>query len=679
MEKKINYLARTFDDIKAELIRFSKTNYPEVADSFDDGSVGSWMIDLVAAVGDDLSYHTDRMAQEMNINTANLSSTLKNIARASGIKVPGRKASMCEVKLSCVLPMDPTNLAIPDWRYAPIVRKGSSVAAGAHIFEFERDVNFATQFNDEGYSDRSFAPRRSSNGGVTGYTVTKSAIVIGATSRVYKKIMTEADVKPFMEVVLPETNVMNIESIIFKETAGAANDPSISEYYVEEEQYKLARQDAFTYRFFEVDCLADQYRWGTATQGKIDDGIVLDEYEPGVYEYYPSIVEDVDENGEEDTLQLDNYYKIYRGEWKPITQKFITEYTDNGYMKIIFGPGVAYDKVPEGVDNYAEYRMSKLINNDMMGVLPRIGWTMFVLYNVGGGTDTNVGPGAINSINKLVSEFPLDDGSLQGAQKGSVVNSFSVTNPTTAVAGKDEPSANELKYLIKYGTGSQERCVTVKDYAYRLMQMPPRFGAPFRSSVLEENNKILMYLLGLNAAGKLDKFLPQALVDNIINYLSHYRTVSDYVEIKSGKVYNIGFSIDVFIDKTYNTASVIKNIIETVKEYMSVKNHEMGEDIFIGDLEKEIMLIDGVLSLISLKVYALMGAKYSTDKCPLPLGSVADGDPCNQMVEDPFVTPDGAQSYQINLNKTDKMLYGNVDAMYEVLTDTDIQVRAKLK
>lgn len=72
MEKKINYLARTFDDIKAELIRFSKTNYPEVADSFDDGSVGSWMIDLVAAVGDDLSYHTDRMAQEMNINTANL-------------------------------------------------------------------------------------------------------------------------------------------------------------------------------------------------------------------------------------------------------------------------------------------------------------------------------------------------------------------------------------------------------------------------------------------------------------------------------------------------------------------------------------------------------------------------------------------------------------------------------
>ena len=48
--RKINYLARTFNDYKSELIKFSNKYYPELADSYNDSSVGSWFIDLVAAV-----------------------------------------------------------------------------------------------------------------------------------------------------------------------------------------------------------------------------------------------------------------------------------------------------------------------------------------------------------------------------------------------------------------------------------------------------------------------------------------------------------------------------------------------------------------------------------------------------------------------------------------------------
>ena len=54
-EKKISYLARTFDDYETELLQFSNKYYPEITDSFNDASVGQWFIDLAAAVGDDLS------------------------------------------------------------------------------------------------------------------------------------------------------------------------------------------------------------------------------------------------------------------------------------------------------------------------------------------------------------------------------------------------------------------------------------------------------------------------------------------------------------------------------------------------------------------------------------------------------------------------------------------------
>lgn len=147
MEKKINYLARNFEDIKSELINFSNKYYPEVSDDFNDSSVGAWFIDLMSAVGDDLSYHTDRMYQETNINSANLKSTLLNIARTNGIKIPGRKPSMCEVEISVVLPLSPQNISQPNWDYAPILTMGSIVSAGNYNFEIIEDVNFAEQFN----------------------------------------------------------------------------------------------------------------------------------------------------------------------------------------------------------------------------------------------------------------------------------------------------------------------------------------------------------------------------------------------------------------------------------------------------------------------------------------------------------------------------------------------------
>ena len=143
--KKINYLARTFDDYRSELITFSNKYYPELADSYNDSSVGSWFIDLVSAVGDNLSYHIDRMYQETNINSTNLKSTVLNLARSNGLKVPGPKASMCEVKISCELPsgnLDSGDISTPNWSLAPTLKRTSVLSAGNLNFQLIEDVNF---------------------------------------------------------------------------------------------------------------------------------------------------------------------------------------------------------------------------------------------------------------------------------------------------------------------------------------------------------------------------------------------------------------------------------------------------------------------------------------------------------------------------------------------------------
>lgn len=665
--KKINYLARTFSDYRSELINFSKKYYPELADDFNDSSVGAWFIDLISSVSDNLSYHIDRMYQETNPNSATLKSSVLSSARSNGLKIPGPKASMCEVKLSCSLPVDPDNIAMPDWRYAPILRRTSMVSASNYNFHLTEDVDFAEQFNSDAFSNRDFAPNRNPNGSITSYTVSKTTIVVNGTTRVFKKVLQSTDIKPFMEIILPDTNVMGVESIIFKESTDFSNDPDIQDYYYDEEQFKVDDNAAMTFRYFEVNSLADQWRFGS--ESNFDDNVIKDTFNQEVY---------VDYTEENDSSSRTT--RFYKGKWKPITQKFMTEYTDNGYMKIIFGSGVDYRDVPTGSTKYGEYRASKIINNDMLGVLPKQGWTMFVLYEVGGGSETNLGAGSINSISLMNAQFHTDSPDLSASLKGQVLNSFSVTNLTPSVAGKDAPSVDEIKYLTKYNSSAQDRCVTLKDYKFKLMSMPPKYGAPFRAAVIEDNNKISMSLLGLKSNGNLDKSLPRTLVDNIMEYMSHYRTINDYIEVRSGRIYNLGFSVDAFVDKTYNNASVVSKIISKIKDYMDIKKHDMGEDVFIGDLEKEIMLIDGVLGLIALRVYNIYSensGSYSTDKAPYPILN-AQSD-CNT-VSMPVFNVNGGQAYPIDLDAIDRVLHSDYNSMFEILNPTnDIVVRTKAR
>ena len=662
-DKKISYLSRDFSSVRKELEKFSKQYYPELSDDWNDSSVGSWLMDLAASVGDDLAYHTDRMYQESTLDSANMRSSVLSQARSNGLKIPGRKASSCEVEISCVLPTDSTDISVPNWNYAPIVQSTSIISAGNSNFQLTEDINFAEQFNKNGYSNRKVVPSRNSNGNITGYTVSKSAIAVNGTTKVYKKVMYPNDIEPFMEIVLPEENILNIESIIFKESSDITTTPSIYEYYIDSEQYRISSEDAMTYRFFECDSLADQYRFGDSVNYGTSN-IISSIYEPSLYDDYTN-------NGA--------VTRYYRGKWKPLRQKFITEYTDNGYMKVIFGASNGYPQLPSNGTTYGDYVASNIINNDMLGVLPKEGWTMFILYRVGGGVSSNLGIGALNKFTLANVDWGANTNNTDGSIRGKVLTSLTVTNISSALAGKDSPSTSEIKYLMKYNTSSQNRAVTVTDYRAKLMEMPPKYGAPFRCSVIEENNKVEMDFLGLDSNGNLTSYLPQTLVENSIEYLSNFKQINDYIEIKSGKIYNIGVMGEMFIDKNYNQANVVTSVINKIKEYFSVNNHEMGDDIFVGDLEKEIMLLDGVIGIIRMKIYKIYNGGYSSDVCPLP--ETSEESVCGSEPSEGFSLKDeGSISREIDLDATDYVLYGDYNSMYEIKSpSSDIQIKIKTR
>lgn len=312
--------------------------------------------------------------------------------------------------------------------------------------------------------------------------------------------------------------------------------------------------------------------------------------------------------------------------------------------------------------------MSKILNNKNLGVLPDAESTIFILYRIGGGKASNVAQGAINRVASLNADFR---GNASSAE--TILRTMVVENTTPSVSGKDMPSEREIKYLIKYHNAAQERCVTVKDYIDRILLLPPKYGTPFRVGVTEENNKIMIYLLGINDLGKLDTSLPVTLIKNIEDYLSGYRCVNDFVEIKAGRIINLSFDVNVIMDKNYSKSDVVTSIINTVESYMDVNKHLMGEEIFIGDLEKEISKIDGVINLIDLIVSNETGKTYSQSQ-------VQQETLAGESIDKEYIDSYSISSDRdiIDLDATDGILYNDGDTMMEIkYPEQDIRVRIK--
>ena len=645
MEKGISYLNRTFEDYKNALKDFSKKYYPDMATEYGDASIGSWLIDINADVADNLSYHIDRVYQETNIDSAQEPSSIFNIARNNGIKVPGPKGAMAEVRFTCQVPVDGDTYSK---KYLPVIKRGTMVNSSSQVFEVMYDVNFAEQYDNYMRSDRTIEPVLDSNGNITKYNITKLAIVTAGESRVYKKTIKPGEVKPFMEVVVPVEGIMNIESILMKDGDALTSYPSYGEFY----SYNEEVCEGLT-RFFEVNSLAEQFRWGE-TLNKSNCPIIH------TYGYYNSLVEKVYPT-----------CHVTRGEWKPVRHKFITEYTDNGYLKIIFGSGLKSAQYPDisNMDDFSKYLITKTIRNNSLGEMPKPGNTLFILYRSGGGSVSNVAQGAISSISRLLADFPYTNGQANNATRDAVRNSITVVNTTPSVSGKDMPTVQEMRYLIKYNKGAQERCVTAKDYIDRVLMMPAKYGTPFRVGAAEDNNKIMLYLLGIDYRKKLDAALPSLLVENIQNYLTEYRMINDFVEIKPGKIINLSVEVDIHVDKNYNMNDVVSLVINKIQDYFDINKRNMGDDLYVGDLKKEISKIDGVANLIDLRVYNETGRGYSSTQTNQ---ETYVGGACDKPEERvPGRT-------RLDLEASDGIIYSDGDTMLEVkYAEKDVRIFPK--
>lgn len=607
------YLNRDFNSIREDLMNLLKVYYPEQYQDFNAVSIGMSLVDLMAYVSDLLSYHTDKRFNELFLETANEKTSLYRIAKNLGYKAPGFRPAITVVDFSIEVP--PTADG-PDSNYLPVYRPGVQIKGAGQVFETVNEVDFSSDFSEDGISNRKIEPIFNSNQDILRYRIVKREVAKAGQSKIFAlDISIEDSQTPFFEVTLPDTNVLEIVSVIAKPGTGFAGDPSYSEF------------NNFVYKFWEVDELPQD----------------------------TVFVEDTS------TMPVNG---VSKGQYLNVDQRFTKEFMADGSCKLTFGGGNAaadsYTRYLENIpiNQTGQIQIKDMLGNRALGVTIPANSTLYVKYRIGGGNLSNVGSNALQQVSNINAVI-LGSNSQLNQQ---VIGSTTATNIVPGLGGADLPSADELRFSISGNFAAQRRCVTLQDYITRAYQLPGKFGAPFKIHGDTKDNKIVLYILSKDADGKLMTNSLSTVKNNLIAYMQPYRMINDFVEINDGKVINLSIELDLFTDKVFNGNEIKLNAINTVKDFFDVNKWNMNQNIYISQIVDILKNIPGVINVVDVRLYNMDGGNYSSTL-------IAQANGQRELVKAP-------NTFRTVINFLDNTIYSTPISMFEIrYPEVDIKCR----
>jgi hypothetical protein len=553
--------------------------YPEILQDFSDSSVGTMLIDVNAAVANNLSVNTDRAFQETQLEYAQQRTSVLGIAKNLGFNIPNTRPSITVIDFTVTVPVKGDR---PDEDYYPQLLPNSQVIGGGQIFETQNVIDWNSSIDQYGNSNRAIIPNLDSNGIIQSYNVTKREIVFNGSTSIYKLSVGQDQSIPFYELILPDADVLEIQDVILLPGTNFSTNPTEVEWNNADNKY------------YEVDYLAQQ---------KV-------------------FLEDSDSGSNSATTGTTG---IKAGKWEYVTRKFIKEFTAGGFCKLIFGSGD--NTIDQLEDCELEIPLTDqaflrdILSSRALGEKLKRGYTLFVRYRTGGGTQSNVGEGVLTAL----GAFQLR---VQGSRQDfnqQVQRSLTVNNPIPAIGGNEGLSTEEVRNLVSYNFSSQYRAVTINDYLFKVESMPGSFGTAFRANAFRENNKVVIPILSLDSSGNLSNTSNTLLKQNIAEYLSEFRMVNDYVEIRDGRIFNLAFDFNLFVDES-NQNNIANEVINTISDYFDVRNKQMNEDVYLTPLIEMINNVQGVVNVLSITVYNKVGGQYSANPIPQEIVDITTGE-----------------------------------------------------
>ena len=584
VDRDVKYLNRDFSDIRARLIEFSQTYFPNTYNDFSPTSPGMMFMEQAAYVGDVMSFYLDNQIQENFTQFARQTNNLYELAYMFGYKPKATGAAQATIELYQQIPSKLVGAEyVPDYDYALTIGENSTISS-----TLSSNVNFLMEDKCDFSVSSSIDPTEVSVYQIAGstpqyYLLKKTRNAISATIKT--QTFNFGGPVPFQTVDISDSNIIGILDII----------------------------DSDGNTWYEVDYLAQEMVYDNIKNTNTND---------------PNNVADVGD-------------VPYLLQLKKIQRRFATRLTSDTNLQIQFGSGNPNDvdetvtPNPNNVGIGLPFEKDKLTTaysptnflfSDTYGISPS-NTTLTVRYLTGGGVTSNSPSNDLSTLN--TSNVIFNGINLNSTTANYIFGSIAVNNPNAADGGQAGDTIEEIRQNTISTIATQQRSVTLDDYIVRALSMPPEYGTVAKAyiekpkltdeqvSTIETLN---LWVLSQNSSAQFAS-PSQTLKKNLRTYLSQYRIIGDNIEVRDAFIINIAIDFEIIVLPNYNNSDVILSCINSLKSHFSRDNWQINQPILIRGLYVMLDRIVGVQTVKNIKFTNKAGTSTGYSKYSYDMGS----------------------------------------------------------
>lgn len=587
--KTVQYLNKDFDSLKAQLINFAQTYYPNTYNDFSEASPGMMLIEMASYIGDVLSFYIDNQIQENFLQFAKQRKNLLAQAYTYGYQPKVTKAASVILSVYQVVPSTiASGQYEPDFNYALILEEGSRISSNLDSniqFYINEKLDFSkstanSEIEISVYSTDVFQNPQF-------YLLKKQVKATAGTLTSTTFTFNNPERYPTVDIL--DTNIIEIVSVI----------------------------DSNNNRWYEVPYLAQDTIF--------EPTVNIAQNDPNLAQY-------------NDTVP-------YLLKLKKVPRRFITRFKENNQLQLQFGPGIssgADEEIIPNSDNiglglpYGVNKMttafdpSNFLYTQTYGLAPS-NTTLTVTYLKGGGAASNAPVNTLTINSGVTTSF--NGTNLDSTLSTTVLNSLAFNNEEAANGGGDGDTNEQIRQNALSSFPTQLRTVTKDDYIVRTLSLPSKYGVISKAYVnqdisIQNNfstdllatqnvNSISLYILSKDNNNNLT--IPNtALKQNLKTYLSQYRMLTDAVNIKDAFIINIGVNFEIIVRPNYNNRLVLNNCLTTLQNYFNIDKWQINQPIILPSIYSLLDQVEGVQTVDKVEIINKAGSntnysQYSYD------------------------------------------------------------------
>lgn len=427
----IDYLGRDYDTLVRDLLSFVKARRPQDVNSFFEGDIAKLFIELIAYVGDMLSYAIDRTGEEAFLVTARLRDTALRHAATVGYPVATIKSASANLIPQSFddIPEDLTQ-SVSFSEVQTLTLTPGGAPSGTFTLTLDGQTTGAITYGASIAGDIQTALEALSTIGSGNIAVT------GPVSNVYTLTFRAAKAfTPMNQITVDGAGLTDVTASTATTTQGANNSLEVT--FEEGTLFQaggLSWEVAETTVIDGIDVNADNF--DDVFKVPVVEGRTLVETFTSDGTAFQQITTDA-ENVVDDSLEV-RVGDPDGTEWTLVDsialadedeEAYVVRYNSKGQATITFGDGTT-------------------------GKVPPEGWVIYVTLRTGNGEKGNVGAGVI--ITTLTGT--ADDGGV------SVQRSVPMTNAEAANGGREAETLEEIRRNVPAWIRTVDKAITKEDF-----------------------------------------------------------------------------------------------------------------------------------------------------------------------------------------------------------------------